>query len=429
MRRTIFILFLFAGIILKLGAQDTDKNMEELINRSDWFALDEQFSKKKNMQWSDMQERLLEVMLNTHFNRPDAAINSLDTLLTYHQAELGLENVYNLIALKSRLYAEQGKYRDASENSAHFLNQLATFGMSKDGFPEHQFLEKYYADIAFVPEPEVVRPSYDVEIPCAIENTGNGQFIYLPVIVHGKTYRFAFDAGAGFTFISERLAQEMNLYMTEESIDTKGFLGGWGKSGIIDSMQIGDVVLKHIVVFAGKSSKETNVESQVDAVLGLDFLRLMGEIQLLPKKEVIIFPAKQTDLPKTGRNLMIENHQLYVKGYTGKERLVFHLDAGNTNISLHYPYYERNKEIIEKRGAKDNMIIEGISGTKRWDVYRLPQVALKIGKKKLKQKDVPVFTKELSEIRQKEDGTLGMDFFLPFKKVTFNTDNMFVEVE
>jgi len=423
MKRAIFILLLLTAIILKSGAQQAVGHIEALINRSDWFALDEICSKKQDKLPSTMQEYLSEVMWNTHFNRPDVAINYLDTLLTYHQEELGLDNVYNLIALKSHLYADQGLYREASENSTHFLDQLAAFNMSKDNFPAHVFLEKYYGEIAFVPKPEVIRPAYDVEIPFSTENNETGKFIYVPVSIHGKTYRFIFNAGAGFTFISEQLAQEMNIYLTDGSVGIKNVKGSLGKSGVVDSMQIGDITLKNIIVFVGKSGEEIDPALQVDAILGLDFLRLMGEMQLLPEKKVIVFPAHKTGFPKTGRNLMIDNNRLYLKGYSGKERLVFRLDAGNMDVSLHFPYYEKNKVMIESKSLKS-----GISAEKA-GVYQLPQIALKIGKKKFKRKNVPVFTQRLSELQQEEEGALGMDFFLRFKAVTLNTNQMFVEIK
>lgn len=429
MKRQIFIiLFLISGM-LKLAAQGTDEYISNLVNNGDWFALDEVYSEKKNEIQSEMVRRLSEVMLYAHFNRPDMAVERLDTLLTNHQHELGLDNVYNLIALKSQLYAAQGFYQDAAENCTHFLNQLDAFNIPRDSFPTHLFLEKYYGEIGFIPKPEVIRPAHDVEIPLSVKDVGSGKLIYIPVTVKGKEYRFVFDTGASFTFISEQLAKEMDLFTMNNPVEIKGFGKGYGKSGVIDSMQIGNVVFKNAVIFVGESSEGVTPVFEADAVLGLDFLRLIGEAQLFPKEEKLVFPYKQSKLPKTGRNLMIDNNQPYLKCYSGRERLVFHLDAGNVNADLYYPYYMAHKEMVEKKGTKDTLLAGGFGGTKTIEVYRLPQIALKVGKKKFKLKNVPVSTQKVTEIQQKEDGALGMDFFLQFKKVILNFDQMFVEVK
>lgn len=429
MKRQIFILLFLVSGMLKIAAQSTDEYIGDLVNNGDWFTLDEVYSKKKNKIQSDMLRRLSEVMLYARFNQPDVAVDRLDTLLTYHQSELGLENIYNLIALKSQLYAAQGFYQDAADNCTHFLDQLDAFNLPRDSFPTHIFIEKFYGEIGFVPKPEVIRPAYDVEIPLSIEDVGSGKLLYIPVTVKGKEYRFVFDTGASFTFVSEQFAEEIGIFMTDNPVEINGFGKGHGRSGVIDSMQIGDIVFKNAVVFVGDSNEEAAPVFQADAVLGLDFLRLMGEAQILPKEEKLIFPYKQSKLPKTGRNLMIENNQPYLKCYSGREKLVFHLDAGNVNADLYYPYYAAHKEMVEKKGAKDTLTGGGFGGTKTIEVYRLPEITLKVGKKKFKLENVPVSTQKVTEIQQKEDGALGMDFFFHFKKVILNLDQMFVEVK
>jgi hypothetical protein len=432
MKRQIFILLFLVGGILKPAAQSTDEYIGNLVNDGDWFTLDEVYAEKKNEIQSDMLKRLSEVMLHACFNRPDAAIDRLDTLLTYHQSELGLENVYSLIALKSRLYAAQGLYEDAAKNCTHFLNQLSAFNLSRDSFPTHLFIEKYYGEITFIPKPEVIRPAHDVKIPVSIEQTGSGKRIYIPVTVKGKAYRFIFDTGTAFSFIPEPLAKDMGIFITDDPVALKGSGEEYVKCGVIDSMQIGNMLFKNTVVSVGVPNKEALSVSQSDAVLGFDFLQLAGEVQLFPKEAVLLIPSRQSKFPKTGRNLMIENNQPYLKCYSGKERLVFHLDAGHMNVDLYDPYYTKHKELVVSKGTKDLLSAGGPGGAKTLEIYRLPQFALKVGKKKIKLRNIPVSTEKASETRQtrqKEDGALGIDFFLRYKKIVLNSDQMFVEIK
>lgn len=401
-----------------MKAQSVDEYMSGLLERADWFELEDVYPRKKAQMQSEMLKQLTETMLHAHFNRPGLAVNSLDTLLTYHQNELELKNVYDLIALKSRLYAEQGLYRYASNNCTHFLNQLTMFNISRDSFPAHDFIARHYEEISYIPKPEVIRPDRDIEIPLEIKEAGLGEFMYIPVTVHGKEYRFMFDTGVDFTYLSDRMAKEMDIHISYESDELKSINNGAGKIGAIDSMEIGDLKVKDILVMVGTSAKESDEDLQLDAVLGLDFLRLIGETQLFPKEGKVVFPIHQTMFPKSGRNLMIDNNKLFLKAYTGKERAIFQLNTGVFYSNLYYPYYIKHKKLIESKGKKETM-----------NVYRLPQFSSKIGKKKLKLKHVPVSTEEATTLHQNEDGELGMDFITQFKKVVINFDEMFVEVK
>lgn len=423
------VLLCFVCSITGVKAQHADEYVRGLLERADWFGLEESYPVQSAGIQSGMLKLLAEAMLHAHFNQPDIAISCIDTLLTYHQNELGLDNVYDLIALKSRLYAEQGLYEEASANCSHFLNQLAAFHLSRDRFPVHLFLEKYYDEIAYIPKPVLIRPDRDVEIPLVFEKNDRGQRMYLPVTVHGKEYRFLLDAGAGMTYISDRMAKEMNVHVAHESVEIKNAEKVIGKTGAIDSMQIGDMVLKEILILIGMPDPEADESFQADAVLGFDFFRLMGETQLFPGKGKVVFPAKQTRRPKSGRNLMIDNNVPYLKVFAGGERLVFRPDAGRERSGLFYPYYLKHKEWIESKAVKESIRENPMDGMQMSEVYRLPQLPLKIGKKKFTLKRIPVFTDQTAGIQPNEDGVFGMDFITRFKKVVINVDEMFVEVK
>lgn len=400
-----------------MKAQSVDEYMSGLLESDDWFELEEAYPRKRAEMQSEMLKQLTETMLYAHFNQPKAAISSLDTLLSYHQDELGFNNVSDLIALKSRLFAEQGLYQNASDNCTHFLNQLAAFNISKDSFPTHLFIQRHYDEIAYIPKPGVIRPDRDVEIPLEIKDLGLGNLMYIPVTVHGKEYRFIFDTGIDFTYLSDRMAKEMDIHISYESDEIKGIGKTIGKIGAIDSMQVGDIKVKDVLVMVGTSIKEGDGGFPVDAVLGLDFFRLVGEIQFFPKEGKAVFPINQTKRPKSGRNLMVDRNKLYLKAYSEKERLVFQMNTGGLYSNLYYPYYMKHEEVIKSKGTKET------------NIYRLPQLSLKIGKKKLKLKHVPVSIEKVATLYQNEDGALGIDFVTQFKKVVVNLDEMFVEVK
>ena len=192
---------------------------------------------------------------------------------------------------------------------------------------------------------------------------------------------------------------------------------------------IGNIIFKYPIITIAPPNPAIDTLYQVDAVLGMDFIRRVGETQIFPKEKKILFPKKQTELPKTGRNLLIVNMQPYLKTFSNSQRLVFHFDTGNTGAGLFFPYYLKNKEYVEKHGVKDTIIGGGFGGIRMVEGYRLLQIPLQIGSTKTELANIAVSTKSVTNMQQQEDGSLGMDFIQLFQKVTINFDKMFVDVE
>ena len=426
-KKILFVLFIFYSIGLK--AQEADQRIGDIINRADWFALEEEYPKLKNKMQSEMLKILSEVLINRHFNNPDKAILMIDSLLQYHQQELGFESSGNIVVLKSQILGEEGRYAESADNSTNFLEQVKAF-YSEDNFPTHVATAKYYNKVRNESQPEIIRPNNDTKIPMFIEKAGKGTLMFVPVTVKGKEYRFIFDTGAGINFVSERFANEVGLRIIHDSLTITGIKQGIGKMGTIDSLIVGDIVYKHPLIAIAAPNPAVDTIYQVDAVLGLDFIKRIGETQIFPSLGEIVFPKNQSALPKTGRNLLIQNNeQPYLKIYTKKERLFFHFDTGNVSSDLHVPYYLRHKKQIKKRGTKEVIRSGGFGGISYIDGYRLPKIPLKIGTTNFEFRNITVATDAIGDFQQKEDGALGMSFIKLFEKVTVNFDKMFVDVE
>jgi hypothetical protein len=116
---------------------------------------------------------------------------------------------------------------------------------------------------------------------------------------------------------------------------------------------IGDIVFKNPDIIISLPNEEVDTIFQVDAVLGMDFIRGIGETQIYPEEKKIVFPAKKTELPLYGHNLLLSNGQPYLKAYSNTEKLLFHFDTGNAKSDLFKRYYEKHKEELDKSGEKE----------------------------------------------------------------------------
>lgn len=409
-----------------------DQKLGDLLNASDWFALAEEYPKVKDKVQSIAIKGLSEVVLGRHFNKPEETIKLIDSLLMHHQNDLGFDNSCNLVAIKCELLGQMGLYAQSVGEMNAFLNQIEALG-KKGEFPSHQSIADFYEKRREVAVPEIIRSGRDTEVSMTIEKAGRGVLMFVPVQIGGKEYRFIFDTGAGSTFVSQRFADEIGVRIISDSTMINNSMegGAYGKSGIIDSMNIGDITFKNPILTISPLNPAVDSVYQVDAVLGADFMRLVGEVNIYPHQGKIVFPVKQTPLPSTGKNMLLLNGGMRLRLYSGKERLNFVFDTGNVRGDLFNAYYAKHKERIEKEGVKDTILVGGFGFVDNREILRLKSVPMRIGDTSFYMESISVEFDGNDQGIDKtgEDGALGMDFIQLFGKIVINFKDMFVDVD
>lgn len=431
MKTFVALLFFFVSLFQSVKAQEADWQIGDLINQSDWFRLEEEYPKVSGQLQSVAIKALSEVMIGTYFNKPVETIDLIDSLLEHHQEDLGFPNVSSLVALRSKMLGEIGQYKESADRLYDFLRQIEAFAKRED-FPSHQQLADYYNTLRNEAAPVVDRPNKETEIPMAIEEAGRGVLMFVPVQIHGKTYKFIFDTGAGSTFVSKMYADEIGIRVIRDSINITGaFATGTGKSGILDSMMIGDIAFKNAIITIADPNPAVDTVYQVDAVLGTDFMRLVGEVNIFPQEKKICFPVNRHSLPETGRNMWMYDGGLRLKVFSGEERLRFVFDTGNVRADMFYPYYQKHKEWVDKEGVNETITGGGFGGVRSLEVLRLSSIPMRIGSTSFEMKDIQVEYEPPTEksFQNGEDGSLGMDFINLFQRVIINFDDMFLELD
>ena len=421
----------FICLLQPANAQEADQRIGNLINQGDWFRLEEEYPKVAGQVQAVAIKALSEVMIGCYFNKPGETIALIDSLLEHHQEDLGFANVSSLVALRGKLQGEIGLYAQSADVLYDFLNKIQAFAKKED-FPSHQKIADYYNTLRNEAAPVVSRPNVDTEIPMTIEKAGRGVLMFVPVQIHGKTYKFIFDTGAGSTFVSKRFADEVGIRVVRDSLFLQGaFATSTGRQGVLDSMMIGDIVFKNAIVAIADPNPAVDTVYQVDAVLGTDFMRLVGQVDLYPQDKKVVFPVKTTPLPDTGRNMWLYDGGLRLKVFSGDERLRFVFDTGNVRADMFYPYNQKHKEWIEKEGHKETISGGGFGGVRTLDVFRLPSIPMRLGNTSFEMENIQVECNipEIDGFQNEEDGSLGMDFINLFHRVTINLESMYLNVE
>lgn len=411
-------------------SQDADIRIGELMNNSDWFTLNEEYPVlKDDIQWKPLDE-MAKVLLAYYFNRHEEALENINTLLTNHQDEIGYPNIYNFLSMAANIHGQQGRYAQCSDIASGFISQLNAQGVY-EGYESMQKIYDVYNRLRDVPAPELIREEKDIEIPFTLKQEKRGFHMYVPVTVNGKEHQFIFDTGAAGTYFKQSFAENTGIKVLNDSIlINRGTLGeSYGMTGLLEEMSMasGDMVIKNIITIIARRNEMVDTAFTGEAVLGLDFMMRTGEMQILPIEKKIVFPVKKTPKPESGSNLMLMGN-LWLKAYSGDERLIFWFDTGNVQSEMYANYYARHKDNIESQGTKEIVTMGGHGFIQDFEVFRLQELPLRIGGTDIKLKNTIVVT-DPEMAPQELDGNLGMDFFMSCSKVTINFEDMFVKIE
>lgn len=437
MKKLLFSAILFY-ISLFSFAQSADEQIGDCLNSSDFFLLDEKYPKLKEEIQTPMLKVLSEAILNAVFNRQKEAVQSIDSLVSNYQEQIGFDNVKNMLGWQNNILFRMGEYCAAYDRSNGFLEQVAPH-LDTTTVNQLRASNSYYKSMCGQQKSELIRPNKDCVIPIYIEpieikKFRKGYHLHVPVTVNGIEERFIFDTGCpGGVFLSEEYANKFAVRITMDSLVVSGVGGsGWGKMGILDSISLGNMILKNLSVTVVPLNPAVDSIFKINAVLGSDIMKHAGEVQIFPKEGKIIFPTNKTPLPATGRNMMIsQGDGFFIKAFSGDEKLVMLFDTGDSSSGLYNKYYQSHKEMVERDGKKETSLAGGFGGVNTVEFYNLATLPLRIGDKNFEMKNINVGTDSAPGFigTGNDDGALGMSFINSFDKVTISFENMFIKVE
>jgi len=421
-----------------LKSQNADLRISELINKCDWFALDKEYPILKDSLENPVYRSISEALLGLRFNRQQVAITALDTLLHRYQSELGLANTISSSTLALYAYGDQGRYAEAADTFQRYLTQLSP-NMTIDDIIFFKSKIRLNNSLRNENRPEVVKSSKDIKIPFQFVSMNMydvvvGNYIIIPISIHGKIYRFMYDTGAVVTTIPDRVANEIGIKTLVDSIQVNGVKESFGHEvGVLDSFSIGGINCRNFqfLIDNTKVGPDSIFFNQIDGILGLNVIKRLGEMQFLTKEKLILIPEKQTEAPFTGRNMMITlcENTVLIRAFSEEKPLMLKFDSGTNETRLSDKYFLSNKSWIELNCKIEDSMSYGLGGIIDHKSYRLPSLPLVVGSLSLNLQNVQVDTSQKANEHSEMDGTIGNDCFKPFSRVIVNFDKMFIEFE
>ena len=400
-----------------------DVKMGEVLNNGDLFQIREQYPILKDSVSIEMLNLVSEAQLGIGFNQLERAGVALDSLLQFHQAELGAETSIGMVALQGMNFLNLGMYEQTGKVGEGLVNALKN-SVPFEALYSFVFIEKVGKALANVPKPYLERPDRDITVPSIVETVGRGKHIYIPVEVNGITKNYIFDTGCSFgNFVSEKYAEEVGLKIISDSIPVSGTDIGFVKLAIADSLKIGEMVYHYPIFMVAPPDKEIDSVFTFDGVLGYHFIRDAKEVIIDNETQSFIFPHQ----PSKGEpNMYLSSNTPNVRIEYNAQPFDMIFDTGNVKSDLGNKFAQMFPEALA--GLPEHATSRGGFG----GIFQVKGVTLPEFHFTMSGIPVTLYNTEVIKSDKNSQlflGSLGADFILSFKRLVINYENMFIKCE
>lgn len=420
---SVLLLFVMLGWGLRAPAQTpADVRLGELLNSGELFQLRDEYPRLRDSVSIRMLDLLACSQLGVGFNRPEEAAPALDSLLRFHQEELGAEATFSMASLRAMNLLNLGLYAAAGAAAGDLVRALEQ-SLPFESYFGLVFVERIGKALADVPAPGLERPDRTVTVPLKYEAVGRGHHYSMPVEVNGHVHDFIFDTGCSFgCFVSERYAEEVGLKVVADSIPVSGMTVGFVKLATADSLRVGELVYRHPYFLVAPPDPEVDAEFAFDGVIGCDLLRAVGEVVVDNETGVFRFPAE----PSEGEP------DMYLSGNIPRVRIEYAgspleliFDTGNVKSDLDGGFAQRFPEAVAGL-ARHETRHGGFGGIGEFEAVTLPEFRFRAAGRDVVLHDTEVLCNEAEDGSLLSAGSLGADFVRSFRQLTINYRRMFI---
>ena len=401
-----------------------DVKMGEILNSGDLFQIREQYPILKDSLSIEILNLVSEAQLGIGFNKLERAGSALDSLLQFHQTELGAETSVGMAALRAMNLLNLGLYSQAGKAGEDLVNAL------KDTFPFESlysfvFIERVGKALSNCAGSYLERPSHDITVPMKCDTVGRGFHFHIPVEVNGITKDYIFDTGCSFgNFVSEDYAEEVGLKIISDSIPVSGMDVGFVKLAVADSLKVGEIVYHNPIFMVAPPDEALDSVFSFDGVLGYHFIRDVGEVIIDNESGTFVFPYQ---ISGGEPNMFLSSNTPKVRiEYEGQPfDMVF--DTGNVKSNLGNEFVQMFPETLSGLPEHESSF-GGFGGVSKTEAVTLPEFVFSLSGQPVTLRDTEVWMGPSSG-SQLFNSSLGADFILSFRRLVINYKNMFVRGE
>ena len=435
--KRIYNILICLFILLPISAQtDANQRIAECLNTSDWFELRRVYAQADKQALSPLLKVFAESMIATQFNQPERACVSIRELINNHGGEIGAGNISGMGFILAANEAKLGRYADAAQTLGNIIQALKQHTDSTTLVMLQQYERQYHILAKYEGINSITSTPADYHLPFRLDSIGKESKhainITIPAEVNKKPQDIIFDSGSGVNIVSTKAAERLGLDIHDAQTEVTGFGKQNGKFAIASTINIGNLTLKNVPFYvidisSGVDSIDVYLR-HLDMILGIDFIYTMKELQIDFEKKEILIPQQPSILQEGETSNLTGgiSEMFFVEGKGNGERLLYVLDTGADTSSLGKKFFLRNKEHITTQCKADTLRSAGAGGILIEQAYRLPDFRLETNGTSYTFPEIMVETQgRTADLREAD---FGMDYFLQFKQVIFNTKDMFVRM-
>ncbi len=405
----------------------TEKSLQSLLDQKEYFKLREQLALDAD-QISPLKNLYLGANLDNAFNRNEASLEKIQTLLQKYKADIPDSTKANLLQIetddyfKNFQYAKSaGVFNDLVAHYRHAVDSSTYVGLKNGALLTNA--------LAGVPPQKATIPA-NTTLQWTRDKVG---LFEIPLKKGDSIYSCIFDTRANISSITASYAKKLGLKMLDVSYNVNGTATDASiKSslGIADSIWLGNILLQH-VVFQVMPDEMLYIGApynfSLNVILGYPPISQLREIHILKNGSMMI-PATPT--PGHLNNLALDGADPIVACRIGKDTLCFHFDTGAAGpTELYSTYFHRYKADVMAQGKLDSIHMGGAGGNVvKADVYKMKGFHLGVGSQSAILPEVSVHTDSVGNINgQQFYGNLGQDLISQFNEMIINFDTMYID--
>jgi predicted aspartyl protease len=239
--------------------------------------------------------------------------------------------------------------------------------------------------------------------------------------VNGVKKSWILDTGANFSVVSESVAHQMGLKLSEGTAQTQGSSGAENSLhiAIISELKIGTATVRNMVVLVLQDKALTiplpKGKYQIEAILGYPVLSALGQLTFTKDDKLEVGVGGNN----SGAALYMQELDPLVTAKVNGQELLMFFDSGASSTTFTVRYYNAFRHDVEGFN-KIRHGIGGAGGAKLVTAYKLPRIAIMIGNETAVLENVSVIAEPLGTDQDLLFGTLGRDLTSGFKSFTID---------
>jgi predicted aspartyl protease len=282
----------------------------------------------------------------------------------------------------------------------------------------------YWKKLSQLPPTETIWPDEPEPLPVKLIGPQDKCLYGVDVRVNGRPLVGYIDnCCVHYCSIATELAEELGVRPIGKKVAMNGNKNSVSYIGIVDSISIGSLVVKNVLVDVSDNITAIQAMYPSDIIIGGNVLRRVGDMVIDNEKGTVMFTDNTLDMP-ANMTWSYSDHDYIVEAIMNGRPVRMMFDMGNTDTYLNQQYNDRFPE--DTAYVKGTMTTNMIDRTWTSHVYVIENPNLEFCGAECRLPSVVIKLKDYTP--KPADGNIGVNALRQFKKIVYNADKLYLQL-